>query len=538
MAAWGDRPAAPAPWLPPLPASVTLDELDELSPTDQLDERREPESPDYDPCLAPATRRGLTAVAVALADEPAHQRRRVVDWSPAHGHLLVVGRPGSGTSTALATAAAALARAHPPGALHLYAVTDDTPILDPVASLPHTGAVIRPGEQRRQQRLVTRLVDELDARRVTGVTSPAVVALIDDLPGLLRRFDTLQGHRVVDQLMGVCRDGPALGLHLAVAADRPGTVPATVLASCTTRLVLALADPLDAATLGVRALPDPAAPPGRGVTGPAPGTELQVALPGSTRRADPGDTCAPISGAAGPPPLGDLPLTLPTAQLPVPVWDGTSLDLRIGRGDRRLEPVGWRLGPGQHALVTGPARSGRTTALVTVAGLAAAADRARPSRLAVVALAGRGSPLTQVDNVAVAGSDRGCCAPIGAHGAADCLLVLVDDADRRDDRSGVLMALIEGSRPGLLVIAAVRSDRIRRSYGHWTQAVRASGCGLALAPDADRDDELWGVRLPDDPEVRRAPGRGVVVADGRAEIIQVATTDRSMPDPGPGGRPR
>ena len=43
--------------------------------------------------------------------------------------------------------------------------------------------------------------------------------------------------------------------------------------------------------------------------------------------------------------------------------------LPIGLGWTSLEPIGWALRPGEHLLVAGPARSGRTTTLCTAASV-------------------------------------------------------------------------------------------------------------------------------------------------------------------------
>jgi S-DNA-T family DNA segregation ATPase FtsK/SpoIIIE len=97
--------------------------------------------------------------------------------------------------------------------------------------------------------------------------------------------------------------------------------------------------------------------------------------------------------------------------------------------------------------------------------------------------------------------------------------VLVDDADRFDDRDGRLAALLEA---GARVAAAGRADGLRGQFGHWTRAVRASRVGLLLHPDTDLDGELLGVRLPRRADVPLRPGRGYLVEAGRPALVQVA----------------
>ena len=80
-------------------------------------------------------------------------------------------------------------------------------------------------------------------------------------------------------------------------------------------------------------------------------------------------------------------------------------------------------------------------------------------------------------------------------------LVLVDDADAADDPGGCLARLIAARHEQVHVVAAGRSDELRRAYNHWTGAVRKSKVGVLLDPDVT-DAELLGAKLP-------PPGAGV-----------------------------
>ena len=104
---------------------------------------------------------------MVLADEPDEQRRRAGAWVPATGHLVVVGPAGSGRSNALATAVLALATVHPPDGLHIYVLDFGSGALDPLAGLPHCGAVVRAGDDERRRRLLRWLAGERQ-RRLAG----------------------------------------------------------------------------------------------------------------------------------------------------------------------------------------------------------------------------------------------------------------------------------------------------------------------------------------------------------------------------------
>lgn len=85
-------PRARRPWVGPLPDRVTTVAIDEVAKA------------------APPPR---GALVVGLVDDPERQRHDVATWSPeVDGHLLIVGAPGSGRTTALAAVARAASRTH------------------------------------------------------------------------------------------------------------------------------------------------------------------------------------------------------------------------------------------------------------------------------------------------------------------------------------------------------------------------------------------------------------------------------------------
>jgi S-DNA-T family DNA segregation ATPase FtsK/SpoIIIE len=95
LAAHVDARRARRPWLDPLPAMIDVDAL------------REPQR------LGAAALDPPTALPFGLLDDPGEQRRLLAAWDPpVDGPLLVLGAPGSGTTTALATVAHAFAMRH------------------------------------------------------------------------------------------------------------------------------------------------------------------------------------------------------------------------------------------------------------------------------------------------------------------------------------------------------------------------------------------------------------------------------------------
>lgn len=474
-----------------------------------------------DPLPERLDREALGPGEVALVDDPDRQAQHPCRWDPADGHLLVCGAPGSGTTTTLLAVAVAAAEPHPPGRLHLYAVDCGAGGLAPLARLPHTGSVLAAADRERHRRLVRWLLGELERRRARPAAerdrAPAVVVLVDGAGALLAGHDPHDALELAAGLERLAADGPDVGIALALTAHRPGAVPAAIAAAVARRWVHALADPAEHLAAGLAATLGPL-PPGRFVDA-ATGLAAQVAVPAGGWDAAV-DACA-AAWAGHPrtaPPVGTLPRVVPWTS----VGAAASLGARpwvvpVGVADDDLRPAALRLWEGDHVLVAGPARSGRSTALAVVAH-------------AVVAAGGRA--LVVVGSRQVRGS--GAALPAGAEpvepgglaaalaGEARPTVVLVDDADLLDDDGGVLAGLVATAPDGVNVVAAARADAVRSRYDHWLRAVRRSRLGLLLQPDLDLDGDLLGTSLPRRLGVAPAPGRGFLVVDGEAVLVQVA----------------
>ncbi len=101
---------------------------------------------------------------------------------------------------------------------------------------------------------------------------------------------------------------------------------------------------------------------------------------------------------------------------------------------------------------------------------------------------------------------------------------VVDDAERIEDPDGELRSLVTRRHPDALVMVAVRADAWRTGYGTWLAGLRPASSGLALRPDPVHDAESWACPLPS-VGPSPPPGRGVLVTDGTAEVVQVAVDD-------------
>ena len=500
------RPAPRRPWPDPLPADIDLDEVVDAGLT-----HRPPGAPD--------------TVFLAMADDPDAQTRYPIGWVPADGNLLVYGIGGSGTTTALTSVVLSLARGRSPDDLHVYLVDMGAGELGALAPLPHVGGVVAAGERERQTRLVRHLRAELDRRRSLGVAAardePAIVTVVDGWSAFAAEYADYAGTAVWDAWVRVLADGPEVGLYAVVAADRALAIPMSVASLVRQRLAMRLADRNDYGSFGIHRAAVPEMEPGRALVAGT-GQLLQIARPACGVAA----AVARTAALHAPPSRRPAPVEpLPTAVRLADLGASAELGARPWRVPMALSeatraPVGLVAYQGEHGLVAGPARSGKSTALLTVASSCRAGD----PTITVVAVAGPRSPLPgdELVDYVVAPSEVGQRLGPLVDRAAGRVLVLVDDAEAIDDAGGVLDRLSTSDRPDLLFVAAGRNDGIRTGYSHWTRPLRRSKLGVLLRPDVDLDGDILGVTVPRRSLVAMAPGRGYVAVASDAELAQVA----------------
>ncbi|WP_214401035.1 FtsK/SpoIIIE domain-containing protein [Pseudonocardia lacus] len=518
------RPAGP--WLPPLPDIVTLDEL--------------PGTPEPAP------------VPFGLTDLPAAQTRAVLALDPARdGHLAVAGSPRSGRSTVLRTVAGSVASRTAPDDVHMYAVDCGANALTPLAELPHCGAVVGRDQPDRMERLLARLSAEVAERQrllaaagFAGIAEqrasaepadrlPWMLLLLDRWEGFVAAYENYDYGRLVDTVVRLLREGPAVGLRAIVTGDR-SVLSGQISTVFERRLVLRMSEPTDYGYAGINERKVPRSmPPGRAVEQAGAGDTLiesQVAL------LDPDPSGAAQVAAlrriarAAPPPrrsrplrVDDLPAEVTATDLDHDLAPSSPLWALIGAGGDELGPVGVDLltdGPG--FTVAGPARSGRSTALLTMAGSLLARDvplvLVTPRRSPLRELAGRPGVLAVLDGEV----DPAALDEVVREHPRHALIVddveLVAGTALDDALDDALRRARDGDHA---VVVAGTGDDLKAAYRGVVATALRSRSGLLLAVRGPEDGDLLGVRLP-----RGAGGgpvgRAVLVRVGAPQPVQVA----------------
>jgi S-DNA-T family DNA segregation ATPase FtsK/SpoIIIE len=521
--------AAASPWLPPLPEVIPLDSL-------------------------PAGGGGPLQAVIGAVDRPERQAQEpfAIDLG-AWGSLLVVGAVRSGRSTALRTIAARLCTATGPDSIHLYALDAGNRALEPLAGLPHFGAVVTADDAERTSRLMDMLTALVADRSRTGAAEPPVVVLVDRLEAFLSRYGDRDSGRLVESLDSLLREGPAVGVHFVISGDR--TAFTSRLASAIeSRLVLRQADRADYAVFGLdpRVVPSHM-PNGRAVWAQS-GHEVQIGVlgPADTDGTDAGQVAAleglavrhsALAPAAGRRPrrLERLPERITVSELAGPPGTG-SLGIGsdealqgnavaiLGVGGDELTPVRVDLvdvGPG--FVIAGPPRAGRSTALATVVRtLTGRESGQRP----VILVTPRQSPLRELAGWAgiaaslSGGPDLAEQLPAALAAAGRPAALVIDDAELLADGpvARVLEGVVRTARDDdVVVIAAATTDDLLLSrFRGWLADARRSRCGLLLTPASATDGEVFDLRLPRSTGGHWPAGRGLLAVRGQTSTIQVA----------------
>jgi S-DNA-T family DNA segregation ATPase FtsK/SpoIIIE len=505
-------PTPAPPWLPMLPEVLDLAALTDAAAQDG-------------------------GVPIGLLDLPQLQRQEplVLDLKGS-GNVAVFGAGNSGKTTVLTSTALALASKCRAQDVGIYCLDAASGGLAPLQALPHCGGVVMVDEEERVQRLLRLLLRRVESRdsgfAVPGadVSEPeSAVLLLDDFGSFAHRYDRPGMGSVYEQMQQIVAGGRAAGVHVVLTASRRGALPAALATHFTQRLVLRMTTEEDMLSLGLdtKTVRGARLPVGSGFTHES--KEFHIAVP--CRDGAPVALAQAVEEIRhdGPSPVVRIGV-LPTEVARESLSPGGGLaEIPIGISDEHLGPVAIDLSE-LHFITIGPYRSGRSTALATIAHGIRQAD---PSAILHL-LAPRRSPLRELDCWAsVARNSEECVeltrALVGRLEAGEFdtnrSVLIVDDGGELTDAMSIagLERVVRLARDSnLRVVASVESGAARGIGVSWIRELRREGHGLLLAPDLAADGDLLATRLPRRVAAPMTPGRGFLVERGSAELIHVA----------------
>jgi S-DNA-T family DNA segregation ATPase FtsK/SpoIIIE len=485
-------------------------------------------------------------LTLGVLDDPAAQAQYPATFDLEDGGGLIIGGSGgSGKTTAMRTAALSAVIGATPDEVTLFVIDCSSRALVPLMALPHVAAIATGDDIESITRVITLLSAELDRRRPLltaldvqaenlsayldkGHSMPRIVVLVDgfqNLPAILGVARPSE-HGPLDwpaEFQRIVTDGRQMGIHVVIAADRRQAIPPLLMSAIGNRLVLRQTDDGGYVDYGIPAALSKGLelPNGRGLCD---NRLVQVGIVSK-------DPSAAAQGAAIASFAADLDDHAPTSLKSVPPTDVVSVPLvardpesfTLGRTDvfGTLVEVSVRF---NGLCVTGPPRSGRTTAL----------------RHAARSLVAAGYEVWSV------GLGDGIGGP-GRHapGKSDAMLGLVeefatlcetfprerpyvlvfDDVDRYEitalDNAYGRILKAETSR----LIGSVET----RNMSGYTQStmlgeVRREPSLLFLQPDgASEVVQHVGVRPNLRPGFKLTAGRGVLVMDRQPHVVLVAS---------------
>ncbi|RKR91899.1 S-DNA-T family DNA segregation ATPase FtsK/SpoIIIE [Micromonospora pisi] len=554
-------------WLPPLAEPPTLDRL--IGPLTSEPRRG-----------LRSTREDLTGrlrAVTGIVDRPLEQRRDPLefDLSAEAGHLLVIGGPRSGKSTALRTVITSLALTHTPREVQFYCLDFGGGSLPALRGLPHVGGVARRQNTGAVRRTVAQVAGVLAERErrfaeydIDGIIGYRVARgrgefpddpygdvflVVDGWQTLRKEFEDLE-----EVVCDLAARGLAYGVHVIAACARPFDLRPAVRDLFGSRAELRLGDPIDTMVDRVAAQRVPQGEPGRGVSGSK--HQMLMALPridgvqadSGLREATSGlvEAIAATWPDEPAPHVRLLPSTVPYHALPArdEFVDGGPR-ITVGIGEQDLAPVWLDFASDPHFLLLGDARSGKTGFLRVLARRIV--DSYQPSQARIVLIDHRRSLLGDIttEHLLGHGTDPVSTRRLIAEAARGMverapgvdvtpeqlrrrswwrgpeLFVLVDDYDLvasplDNPLQPLLEYLPQGRELGLHVVVTRRTGGAGRAlFEPFLARLRDVGSpGLLLSADKGEGPLLGGLK----PEPLPA-GRGRLVVRGQApQLLQLA----------------
>jgi DNA segregation ATPase FtsK/SpoIIIE, S-DNA-T family len=556
-------------WLPPLAESPTLDQL--LPDLGHGEDRGFGSGHEQ---LA-----GALQAVIGITDRPLEQRRDplVLDLSGAAGHVLVIGGPRSGKSTALRSIITSLALTHTPREVQFYCLDFGGGTLTSIRGLPHVGGVagrqnvsavrrtiteVRTLIAQRERAFAEHEIDGMQSFRTAQGRAQAagdrwgdVFLVIDGWATLRNEFDDLEA-----VVADIAARGLSYGVHVIASAARMFDLRMNIRDLFGSKLELRIGDPVDSMVDRASAVKVPEGAPGRGVTMSK--HQLLIALPRIDGVDDPVDLANGVrelvetvaSAWQGPPApaVRLLPAQLPYEQL-AGSHDAAAHRLAVGIAEDDFGTVHLDFGADAHLVLLGDTEAGKTTFLRTVAR--AITESYEPSGARLIVIDHRRGLLGEFtsEHLIGYGTDRDSTSRLMRQVAEEMavrlpgedvtpeqlrtrswwrgpeLFILIDDYDLVVSQTDnpflpILDFLPQGRDIGLHVVLARRTGGASRAlFEAFISRLRDIGSpGLLMAGDKDEGPLLGGMK----PELL-PPGRAWLVGRRHApRLVQLGWLPR------------
>lgn len=480
---------------------------------------------------------------IGIVDDASTQSQYPVYFQPdVDGHMAVYGTSGSGKSVALRTLAVSAAITPRGGPVQVYAIDHASSGMQMLEPLPHVGAVVDGMDAERVARLLSMLrgvVERRSAafasvragsiaeyRRLAGKPDePRILVLLDGAGAFRKEYEYITGAGIYNDFLQILADGRAVGVHMVLSVDRPGSINPSISAALQRRLVLRLTGDADYMALDVpRDMLASDATPGRGAFGDF---EAQVAVfggsPNVAEQARAIESLAQTLRQRGVPQAPGIARL--ASDIPIESIAARAGLIGIGVADEDLQPV--YVDPQGTFMLTGPPSSGRTTALTTMAAsLAGLGFRTyyfgnRKSTVGTQPFwAGRA---TTIEEAAALAKE---ILPLAQEPASTSARIAIVVEGVNEFLSGAAEAsMIE------LFKAAKRSDHFvlaESETSTWSSSwpllaeLKSGRRGFALQPDQQEGDLLFRTSFPRAKRSDFPAGRGYLVQAGGIRRVQLA----------------
>lgn len=524
LSAIGDigAPRGRAPWLDPLPATVSLRSVLEADHSGLI--AQSPHAPGV--------------LRVGMVDDPERQAQYPSEIDFSAGAYAIFGAAHSGKTTVLTTiaASAAITGSEAPcdDESMIFGLDFASGTLGVIKALPQTVLVASGDELEEVTRVISVLDQEFTKRRSqlrSGETETfaPIFLLVDGWNNLSATLSPAHGggslelQRWLELLTRLISRGREVGIYTALSSTEP----------LRTRLMSSIADRLVLHQLGEGDYRDLGIPlalargvelrPGQGFNGS--NQVVQVATVADSGELEDTDAFEKLGAEI---PARAVPLRTEALPESVVFNRKTHLDtgLAIGIADLSLKTVGFD--PLRyHLAISGPPRSGRTTVLLSLArqleeqGMPFLVAGPRQSPLSTIAW--KRGVFGNVDDVAA------FLELLESAEKTDGFHVLIDDANDLDDRSihGVFGRLLAQNTRFIAVGESFRRVGVSNPLLTILRDTRAS---LHLQPEAREIAEISQTRFSVRPGVEMPRGRGVLLLDRMPIVVQTFSVELDSAD--------